>query len=123
MHRAQTDSLYVCLNFFIVNFEYQFKNAFENLGTFEHNNFHKCTPLKNNHFWQEMIPRMTSITARMKIIILTGKHNASSNPAPKAVKTSPLGQLLCRDMKNHPPYIVLMRLPASITLYEISRFW
>jgi hypothetical protein len=41
-----------------------------------------------------MMPRITSITARIKSIIFTGKHNASNMPAPKAVKTNPFGHAL-----------------------------
>jgi len=71
-------------------------------GLLKTTTFTKIPPKLPCHFWQEIIPRMTSMTARMKIIILTGRHIASSRPAPKAVKTSPFGQLRCCDTKNHP---------------------
>lgn len=50
--------------------------------------------LKTHYLWQEVMPKITSITARIKSIILTGKHRASNIPAPKAVNTRPFGQPL-----------------------------
>ena len=55
------------------------------------------------YLWQDVMPKITSITARMNSIIFTGKQSASKIPAPKAVKTRPFGHPLLLATLSSPP--------------------
>ena len=57
---------------------------------------------------QDIIPRMTNIIARIKSIILVGKHKASNKPAPNAAKITPLSLPLERDNEIPSPYVTTL---------------
>lgn len=86
---------------FVFDFKNQLQNASERSRTSDNNNSHN-TPPTARYLIQHIVPRITSIAARMKSMIFVGKHKASSSPAPNAAKIIPLLLTVERDIPRTP---------------------